>query len=467
MSFIDSSIIAVYLIFIFVLGLWAGRYVKNIKEYAVAHRSYSAVVLFATLSASFIGGGFSFGNADTVFQNGIGPATALWGFSLMLILVGLFIAPRMGKFRRCISTGDIMEKQYGPSARIVAGVLGVLVCMGILGAQIGAIGAVFELFTPLTFMQGVFIGCGIVIIYTAFGGISSVVLTDVIQFVMLVVFIPLTLVLGLCVLGGFSAMAEKVPSEFLQITGNDFTPLMWISLFLSFLIGETLVPPYVQRLLIAKSPKETRKGTLWSGFLSIPFFLISGLIGLVALALNPDLPSNLAMPNVVQTVLPPVIKGLTCAAIISIVMSSADSFLNASSVCFIEDVLKPILKRNIIFPNTPAKDLWLIQATTLLIGGGAVFLALKISNVLDILRFAYNFWSPVMLVPLVAVLLGKKVCKSAFVAGAIAGASVIIIAFVYNKSGVIFGLDAVVVGTFANLICFVPVNYFCRKRIVK
>ena len=83
MSFIDSSIIAVYLVFIFVLGLWAGRYVKNIKEYAVAHRSYSAVVLFATLSASFIGGGFSFVNADTVFQNGIGPATALWGFSLM------------------------------------------------------------------------------------------------------------------------------------------------------------------------------------------------------------------------------------------------------------------------------------------------------------------------------------------------------------------------------------------------
>ena len=85
MHVLDYVIIGIYLIFIFSLGLWAGRRIKNIKEYAVANQSYGAFVLFATLSASFIGGGFSFGNADTVFNQGLMSATALWGFSLMLL----------------------------------------------------------------------------------------------------------------------------------------------------------------------------------------------------------------------------------------------------------------------------------------------------------------------------------------------------------------------------------------------
>lgn len=110
MSVIDISLIAVYLLIIFIVGLSSGRYVKTIKEYAVSKQSYSAPVLFATLSASFIGGGFSFGNADSVFKNGLGQATALWGFSLMLVFVALFIAPKIDNFKNCISAGDILEK---------------------------------------------------------------------------------------------------------------------------------------------------------------------------------------------------------------------------------------------------------------------------------------------------------------------------------------------------------------------
>ncbi len=456
-SNIDLIIICAYMTVIFVMGLWAGRGMKNLKDYAIASHSYSAFVLFATLSASFIGGGFSFGNADTVFKSGIGPATALWGFSLTLILISLFIAPKVAKFSGCISAGDVMEKHFGKIGKITAGILGAMVCIGILGAQVGAMGAVFETFSPLSFSQGVIIGCSIVIVYTAFGGMKAVVVTDVVQFLMLVVFIPMALFLGISHVGGFDEMQNKVPSNYFSLFSEDFSPLMWGSLFLSFMIGETLVPPYLQRLLIAKNTKETIKGTLYSAILSVPFFIITGMLGIVAFAIDPEISSSNAMPTVINTVLPIGIKSLACAAIISIVMSSADSFLNSATVCLIEDVIKPIAKI-----KSFAKELVLAKVLSLFLGLGAVVLALKISNVLDILRFAYNFWAPVMLVPLIATFIGLKPKMISFVMGAFGGVLAIAISFIVNGKAVLFGVDAVVVGFFTNMVLF-----YCGHRLKK
>ncbi len=452
---LDLGIVLVYLVVIFGIGLWAGRQTRSFKGYAVAGRSFGAFVLFATLSASFIGGGFSFGNADTVFQNGIGTATALWGFSLMLFLVSVFIAPRMGVFADCLSVGDIMRRSYGKTGQLIAGILGTVICMGILGAQVGAMGAVFTAFTPLTYMEGVFLGCSIVIFYTSFGGMKAVVITDVIQFLMLVVFIPLTLFMGIDYIGGWSVLEQKVPPHLLSFTNENFTPLMWVSLFLSFLIGETLVPPYVQRLLIAKNVRATVRGTVASAVLSVPFFVMTGLIGVLAFVMNSDIASHLALPTVIHTVLPVGLKGLAIAAIISIVMSTADSFLNASSVCLIEDVLKPITGRQTLLSDRD--DLVLAQLISLIVGMCSLVVALCMTNVLDILLFSYQFWAPVVLVPLVAVLVGFRPSKTAFLTGAFAGAVTVIVGFVLHQKQM-FGIDVLVVATMFNLMAFLSVG---------
>jgi len=96
----DKIIVILYLLIILVVGLLAGRKVKNLSQFSVAGRSFSSLVIFATLSASFIGGGFSMGNAEKVFLFGIVNIFALWGFSLKEILVAKFIAPRMDNYKQ-------------------------------------------------------------------------------------------------------------------------------------------------------------------------------------------------------------------------------------------------------------------------------------------------------------------------------------------------------------------------------
>jgi SSS family solute:Na+ symporter len=97
---IDVAVVAVYLVFILGIGLWAGRQLQTLEQYAVVGRSFGPLVIFATMSASFIGGGFSTGNAQKVFLFGVANVVGLWGFSLKEVLVARFVAPKMDRSRR-------------------------------------------------------------------------------------------------------------------------------------------------------------------------------------------------------------------------------------------------------------------------------------------------------------------------------------------------------------------------------
>jgi SSS family solute:Na+ symporter len=155
---IDQAIVVIYLIGILILGLWAGKGVSTLKQFSVVGRSFGAMVIFLTLSASFIGGGFSMGNAEKVFLFGIVNIFALWGFSIKEILVATLIAPKMDKYPNAISVGDIMYENYGNFAKIVTGILSIILCAGILGAQVGAIGYIFNVFLNIPQIYGILVG---------------------------------------------------------------------------------------------------------------------------------------------------------------------------------------------------------------------------------------------------------------------------------------------------------------------
>jgi len=414
-------------------------------------------VIFATLSASFIGGGFSIGNAEKVYRLGIANIIVLWGFSLKEILVARFIAPKMDNFPNVISAGDIMELGYGKAAKVITGFFSIFLCAGIVGAQVGAMGLICKEFVGIEPIWGILIGCGIVIAYSTIGGMRAVILTDLIQFCVLAIGLPAALIFGIIKLGGFSAIREAVPASHFSVPADTMTIVAFLSLFLTFLLGETLVPPYVQRLLIGKDAGHTARGTMLSGIFSVPFFVITGAIGLVALTLDPKLDPNLAMPFVIRTMLPVGIRGVVIAGVISIVMSSADSFLNGAATACINDIVKPLREK----PLSERHELLLAKLTNCFVGVLAVIFAIKISSILDILIYAYNFWAPVILVPLAAVFLGVRVTRAGFFSGTIAGAAGVLIWNGLLKSPM--GISGLVIGVFCNLIAFTLANKIYAK----
>lgn len=456
---IDSGILFVFLAANLLIGFFSSRNINNFSEYAVWKRSFGSFAICATLCASFIGGGYIMGNAAKVYYMGMIYAIGLLGFSLKEVLIALFVAPRMKKYNDCHSVGDMVGKHYGNHAKVITGIFSVLICMGILGAQVSAMGALFTVFFHMNELLGILIGFGVIIIYASLGGMRGVVYTDVFQFVVLLIGIPLILIFGIHYIHGWGVLTSKIPSAhinpFLQ-SGSSWTV---VGLMLTFMFGEILIPPYAQRLFMAKSTDQTRKATLAAGIVSVPIFLIAGAIGLVAYTLSDSLNPNLAIPYVIEKTVPVGIKGLVIAGLLAVIMSSAAGFLNAAAIAFANDIMPSFFKGKTLSHRS---SLQLVRVASLAVGIGSVVFALSIKNILDILVFSYNLWSPIILVPLLAAIFGLKTKPTFFYLSACFGAvATLIWSFEFQSNSI---LAASVVGVFASFFSFVFCYLFSARQ---
>lgn len=442
---IDICIILIYLLLILIVGIVSSRKLESIDDFAVSNVKYGKTVLFITMCCSFLGGGFSFGNATEVYKNGIGNIIILCGFSVGQILIGKYIAPKISNFSDCISTGNIIGKVYGKSMQIITGILSTMICAGILGAQVSVMGNIFQTFMGIPSYIGIIVGFGIVLIYSTIGGIKADIVTDIIQFFVLVIGLPFLLFYGIKTVGGFSAMITAVPIEYYNIFNNT-TFVGLLTAFVTLMIGEMLVPPYVQRLLIGKNSEDTAKATIWSGYTSVIFFVITGIIGLIAYTLDQNMNPDLAMIGIIKRVLPTGLSGVIISAMMAIVLSTADSFLNSAAVGIIDDVCIP-LKGNLV---NQKQKLRMVRIANVFIGVIAVLVAMFIPSLLDILTFSYSFWAPTILPILLLTILRIQIKKYIALFGVVIGfLSTFIWDFILAAP---YNIDGLIIGFILNLV---------------
>ena len=247
---LDTGIVIAYILLLVIMGLRGGRNVKNAGDFTASGGRYGTLVIFATLSASYVGGGYSSGNAEKAFESGIGTTLTLFGFSLSMIFIGRYLVPGVSRFPGVSTVGGIIGQCYGRSARLLTGIFSFICCAGVVGAQMEAMGLVFHVLLGVDKHMGILIGCGIVLLYTTFGGMQSVIVADILQFILLATGMPLLLFMALQKAGGPAAVLETLPKEYFN-PFNGTTPAGFFSLFLTMMFGEALAPPYTQRLLLS------------------------------------------------------------------------------------------------------------------------------------------------------------------------------------------------------------------------
>lgn len=443
---LDIAIVIAYIVFLVGMGLRGGGQVKNAADFTASGSRYGTAVIFATLSASYVGGGFSSGNAAEAFSRGISTTLTLLGFSISMILIGRWLVPGVARFSGVSTVGGIMEQAYGRSARLLTGIFSFLCCAGVVGAQMEAMGLVFHVLLGLPPKAGILLGCGIVLIYTTFGGLQSVIAADIVQFILLAVGMPLLLLMGLRETGGLDTVLAALPSDYLDPL-NGTTAAGFLSMFVTMAVGEALAPPYTQRLLVGRDARTTARATVLSGLFSIPFFVVTGLIGLVAYVMNPVGEAATAMPRMILSILPIGLRGLVMAAMVSIILSAADGFLNGASVGLVCDAILPVA------PGLSDRtQLRLLRGVNLLTGTAAVLLAFVLPGIFDILVLAYSFWCPLILVPLAAAFLGIRSDGRSFRRALITGLSLTL--FWNYILGRPWEIDGGVVGLLGNLLVF-------------
>ena len=328
------------------IGLRTGRGIKDIREYATGNKEFTTGALVLTWLATDIAGETILDMSHSIRTEGIIQILTLTGgVGIALLMQGLVFAPQFAKFPDCITMGDVMQTLYRGPSQVLTGILAFLTAVCIAGMEVTVLGLLAEQLLGINFYWGTALGGMLLVIYTVHGGIKSVAYTDILQFLILVIIIPLITVICLQHAGGIKEMLTQVSSAKLAILQHPKLGY-YLSLFISLSIFQFSVidPALMQRILMGRSKQQLRNQFLVVSSLFFAVMLSVLLLGLSSLILFPDDSIVTIIPHVIHNLLPTGLKGLAFAGLFAITMSTFDSFLHAAGLTLVHDVITPMCK---------------------------------------------------------------------------------------------------------------------------
>jgi len=417
--------IGIYIFVVLAIGFFSGRKVKNLGDFIVAGRRLPLWMATATLLATWFGAGSSMGVAATVYSGNLRDVLAdPFGASLSLILAGILIVGVLRKLN-CMTVTDIIQRRYGRAAGIYASLWMIPVYVGWLGAQVLGLGTLLNLLTGIDLFSARCIGAAVVLFYTVTGGMWAVTITDVVQVALIVLGLFIIAPGAVYMAGGLEAVINN-PAVDLSLAppaGASEKPLQivnyigsWIIMGLGCMVGQDLI----QRSLASKDGQVAVSSSIMSGFLYFAIAMVPVTIGLAAKILFPHwgitaeaMGSNLenqVLPRVAIGVLGnvnPVVLTLFLSALISAIMSSADSSLLAASSLMVNNVVLPI------FPDLSEKRMLLItRITTVVMLVVATYLAMKVESIYALMTSCWASQLVVVLIPVLAAIYCPKASRN-------------------------------------------------------
>lgn len=449
MTIIDWIIMIAYLAVIILVAIAALKKVRTGKEFAVSGATLPVGIVTATLAAAYIGGSFAVGASGAAYRDGYTYFFALAGFPLAMIAVGIWVAPKLRQYG-AETVGDVMEHHYGIVARFLTGVITIVVCAAIVGAQVRALGVIAETFIGVNFDAAAIVLTAIVIAYSTTGGLWSDVRADVLHFAVLSIVIPITILVAIHSAGGGAKIELHVPDYFLTVTGN-YGLTHFVSLFIGFVFGETLVQPYAQRAFAGADKNIVRKGFIFAGIFGLLFLFVTSSGGIIAHSMFTNITSDAAVPVLISHLMPAGLTGLAISAFIAVIMSSASGFLNATTTVVVRDIWTAGARRSI----DDHSRLRLQRTVNLVIGIAALITALSLPNIIDILMVYYSAWAPSVIIPLI---LGVLFNFRNWLAGPLAIVCGLTATFIWKYLlHEPYGILALAIGLACNLIVFLIV----------
>jgi len=391
--------VAVVLAYVVMLTFVAvrARAAREFEDFSLAKRALPLALVFGSLAATYVGPAFSIGFIGRGFKSGLLFLGIGLAYAIQNILVGLFVAPRLRHLKGCHTLGDAIGQKYDQKCQILAGIISVGLCAGFSAVMAKAGGGVLRDVFGLPLWSSVFIVVAVTALYTTFGGLRASVITDAFQFSSFAILLPITLlfVLAFHLKGGaaaFVAEASTATTNGLSVT----SPIEIIGLLAAFLLGETLIPPYANRALASRTTRVSRNGFVLAGLFSVFWFMVMIALGISARSIIPmDTGEDFVLLILIKEIMPTCGYALLLVVLVSVVMSSLDSLLNAGAVAFTQDILKPFVK----LPDASALNVG--RAATIVIALVAAAGAVAVPSIIGGLLICYTIWAPAILPTLI------------------------------------------------------------------
>ncbi|MBO49248.1 MAG: hypothetical protein CMJ69_00530 [Planctomycetaceae bacterium] len=370
---IDWVIVAVYLGGSILIGLWANRYVGGLSDYLVAGRTLRIRLALATMT------GTELGLVTVMYVAELGYTKQFASLYLAVIeVLGLAVIGLTGlvvyrlRQEAVLTVPEYYERRYTQSVRVTGAVMMVLAGVLNMGVFLKA-GSLFlvgvtGLEDPMALkliMTGLLL---LVLFYTVLGGMVSVVITDLVQFLVLGVGSLVVSGFVLSEMGGIDGLWELSGTTYIdplmadnpvtEAAGDGVGPWMLTAQWVTLSIAVMLWPATVSRTLAVKSPTVARRLYLFS---TIPFLArrtlpaLWGIGAFAFFAFHADLGSEFqdqvdsknlstlsAMPLYLAKIIPTGLLGIVTAAMLAAFMSTHDSYLLCWSGVVAQDIVAPL-----------------------------------------------------------------------------------------------------------------------------
>ncbi|MEO2035196.1 MAG: sodium/solute symporter [Planctomycetaceae bacterium] len=361
LPYIDLAIIGIYMLGIFLLGSFFGKYVKGAGDYFVAGRALPFWAIGMSIVVSDIGATDFIATAGAGYTYGIAAANFDWIGSMPAMVLAAFIFVPYYWRSGVYTIPEFLGRRYNVVVQAVHGAIWGIFLIVMLAVMLWLTADTLATtldadpmiaLGPYEFRMWVWLVVFITGIYTFSGGLTAVVMTDVVQMIVMFVGGGALVSLTLWEVGGWGSLQEQVlamgpeyQDHFTLLLPHDSaTPYPWTGIV--FGLGLVMATGYmcgnqaiVQRTLGARSEWDAKGGMLFAGFLKsfIPVLII--LPGLTAIVLAPGLENgDQAVPTMIRDYLPPGLRGLMFAALFAALMSSVDSYLNSASTIWTTDI---------------------------------------------------------------------------------------------------------------------------------
>lgn len=427
----------VYLLILILIAWLSYTKLNNHTDFFIAGKKGSATTVSGSLLATILGGSAVIGAVDAAPRLGWAISWFMINAAIGLLMIIPFssLIHRQGRY----TLPDLLESMHGSLPKTISTFIIPIAWIGIVAAQIIAAGKILESFAQIPYTYGIGIAGVVFIGYTIIGGQFSILKTDFLQSILLLTGLFLLTVFVYRYTKQLQLIIPAQPSFF----NTNFSPFDLIILILTYSTTFSTGPDIYSRLFCARSERTVRKALLISGLTLIPVALSLGYLGMAATHLVPGDQSGTLLVNLSKLILPPWGVAIMVVALLSAVLSSADTTLLSASVIVSERILKD---------QFGAKTVGTTRVVILIIGLLSVLLAWHFTSVIDLLLLALAIYAGAFTLPIFAGLLNIRIrpryLSAAIISGGLIALAGKIVTFSHHgKTGNLLLISSFIIST--------------------
>ncbi len=392
MNYIFTIALLLYLVVFIFIGILDIRNINSFTDYSVAGKKQNSLSVVMTLLATVIGASTTIGITTTVYNIGFPGIWWLAFGAVGLILQSVFLSKKVRDIG-ADTLPDLAGRIVGRPAEVIISLIIVISWVGVIAGQLVAMNSL------ITFALGksstlIFVITSIIVIaYTAIGGQMSVVKTDKVQLV--IILLGVTICMGYLYLtrgdnNGAIMQNIELLNENYKVS-NLFTQF--------FVIGGVyfLGPDIMSRNFIAKDSKSAKNSAWIAGVVLLVFSVMITLIGMwIKYNVTPEEMGDMGALMYAISIMPKWVAVLLIFGLLSAILSSTDTCIINASTIFVKDILKKESVKG-------------VRITVIVIGILALLLAvLGQGDIMSLLTGAYSIYTPGVIFPLMIAIFAYK-----------------------------------------------------------